>query len=69
MEYRRLKGELRIAGVTQREVASGLDMTVNNLCKKFAGAVPMTVDELLYIVDTWLPHCSIDMLLERSDKQ
>lgn len=64
MSLANMQAELKRAGITQRVVARGLQMSENNFSLKLKEKVPMTVDEAKFINSTYLPHVKLDYLLE-----
>ncbi len=64
MSLNNLKAELKRVGVTQCNVADSMGMSNNNLNLKINEKIPMTVDEAKFIRDTWLPDCTLDVLLQ-----
>ena len=64
MSLANMQAELKRAGITQRVVARGLQMSENNFSLKLKEKVPMTVDEAKFINSTDLPHVKLDYLLE-----
>ena len=64
MSLANMQAELKRAGITQRVVARGLQMSENNFSLKLKEKVPMTVDEAKFINSTYLPHVKLDDLLE-----
>lgn len=64
MSLNNMKAEFKRAGVTQVDVADSLGMSNNNLNLKVNEKIPMTIQEARFIRDTWLPECTLDVLLQ-----
>ena len=61
--YLNMKLELRREGVSQKQVASHLGMTTNNLNAKINGRVAFTVPEVVEMRDRFMPDATLDYLL------
>lgn len=64
-----MKAELVRRGITQSDVAKFLGMSPNNLNRKLAETVPMTIDEAKRIRDEFLNDTDIGFLIESDSER
>lgn len=64
MTLSNMKAELRRFGITQKEVATALQMSENNFCLKINERIPMTLNEAKQIQRQFLPSVKLEYLIE-----
>ena len=64
MSLSNMRAELKLFGLTQREVAAYLGMSENNFGLKLSEKVSMTIDEAKAIHEKFLPTVKMEYLLQ-----
>lgn len=66
MSYPNFKAELKRLGITYKDAAALLGMSLNNFSMKMNGKVSFTVNEVKKVRDEFCHDASLDYLLEES---